>query len=115
MPVLALALLTALWMGLLAWGIGVQRLPPTAWTVPAALLLNAVAFGAYAADKQAAVQQRWRTPEKTLHLLGLLGGWPAAGLAQQVLRHKSSKPAFRTVYWLTGVLHCVALALWVVH
>ena len=51
----------------------------------------------------------WRTSEKQLHLLALLGGWPAAWWAQQRLRHKSSKPEFRRVYWATIVLNCAAL------
>lgn len=32
-----------------------------------------------------------RTQESTLHGLSLLGGWPGALIAQQVLRHKSKK------------------------
>ena len=40
-------------------------------------------------------------------------GWPAAWVAQQNMRHKSSKTEFRAVYWFTIVLHCSALA-WVV-
>jgi uncharacterized membrane protein YsdA (DUF1294 family) len=33
-------------------------------------------------------------------------------LAQQNMRHKSSKTEFRAVYWLTIVLHCGALVFW---
>ena len=54
----------------------------------------------------------WRTKESHLHLLALAGGWPAAWLAQQTLRHKSQKAAFRAVYALTVVAHCGALAAW---
>ena len=64
-------------------------------------------------DKSAAQSGRWRTPEKHLHLLSLAGGWAGAWCAQQWLRHKSSQQEFRTVYWTTVVLHCVALAAWV--
>ena len=67
----------------------------------------------YAADKNAAQSGGWRTSENNLHTLGLLGGWPAAWLAQQSMRHKSSKAAFRTMYWITILLHCVALGAWV--
>ena len=56
---------------------------------------------------------RWRTRESRLHLLSLAGGWPGAWYAQQWLRHKSSKRAFRRVYGATVVLHCAALATWV--
>ncbi|CAN7381955.1 DUF1294 domain-containing protein [Acidovorax sp. LjRoot129] len=105
-------LLTAGWIGLLAWGIWTRQLP-LGWTLSAAVAVNLVTFWTYAADKNAATQRRWRTPESSLHLLSLLGGWPGAWLAQQTLRHKSSKREFRAVYWLTVVVHCTALAAWV--
>jgi uncharacterized membrane protein YsdA (DUF1294 family) len=52
----------------------------------------------------------WRTAENRLHVLALLGGWPGALIAQQVLRHKSRKASFRFTFWVTVVLNCVALA-----
>lgn len=65
-------------------------------------------FVAYWGDKAAAARGNWRTPENTLHLLALAGGWPGALLAQQVLRHKSAKASFRAVFWLTVVLNVAA-------
>lgn len=69
------------------------------------ILMFAVAspftFIVYAFDKSAAMNDRWRTPENTLHILSLFGGWPGAFLAQRFLRHKSSKRAFRQIYWVT--------------
>ena len=65
------------------------------------LVGSIVTFFAYAFDKAAAVRKTWRTSEGTLHLLGLFCGWPGAILAQQALRHKSSKSSFRAVFWLT--------------
>jgi uncharacterized membrane protein YsdA (DUF1294 family)/cold shock CspA family protein len=61
------------------------------------LSLSTVTFLFYAVDKSAAVSGRWRTPENTLHLLSLAGGWPGALLAQQLLRHKTSKESFVAV------------------
>jgi uncharacterized membrane protein YsdA (DUF1294 family)/cold shock CspA family protein len=78
---------------------------PSLWFAAAYLVVSAVAFLAYAADKSAARRQAWRTPESTLHLLALAGGWPGALLAQQLLRHKSTKAEFRTVFWATVVLN----------
>lgn len=63
----------------------------------------------YYRDKRAAVANRQRTPENTLHAWSLLGGWPGALYAQQRLRHKTSKQPFRTVFWLTAVLNLAAL------
>lgn len=72
------------------------------WAYPGASI---VAFATYAADKSAAQRGAWRTSEQTLHLLALLGGWPGALLAQQMLRHKSTKAEFRAVFWGTVMLN----------
>ena len=69
------------------------------------LTLSIVTYGAYASDKSAAARGAWRTPEKTLHLLALAGGWPGALLAHQYLRHKSAKAEFRAVFWVTVFLN----------
>ena len=70
---------------------------------------SAIAFIAYARDKSAAKNDRWRTPESTLHLFALLGGWPGALAAQKLLRHKSKKQSFQIVFWATVVLNCCVL------
>lgn len=68
-------------------------------------LASVFTFIAYAIDKSAATQGNRRTPESTLHLLALAGGWPGALLAQQLLRHKSAKAEFRLTFWATVVLN----------
>jgi len=74
-------------------------------------VLSLISFTTYAFDKSAANRDAWRTPESTLHLLSLAGGWPGALIAQQVLRHKSKKIAFLVVFWATVLINCAAL-LW---
>ena len=74
---------------------------PPRWLLWSYIGVSAVTFIAYALDKSAAQNGEWRTSEQTLHLLSLAGGWPGALLAQQVLRHKSSKQEFRSVFWFT--------------
>ena len=64
---------------------------------------------AYAMDKAAAESRRWRIAEDTLHIWGLIGGWPGALFAQQRLRHKTSKTSFQVMFWITVVLNCAAL------
>lgn len=71
--------------------------------------MSALTFIAYAVDKSAARNNRWRTKESTLHILGLAGGWPGALVAQQVYRHKSKKQTFQAAFWLTVVVNCAAL------
>ncbi|MBT0588173.1 DUF1294 domain-containing protein [Alteromonas oceanisediminis] len=70
-----------------------------------------IAFIAYALDKSAAKNGKWRTPESHLHLLSIIGGWPGAFYAQKKLRHKSSKKEFKQVYW-AGVIINVCAFLW---
>ena len=91
--------LLALHLGLLAWSWWTGRLP----VLPALGLLGlcTATWIAYALDKHAAKHGNWRTPESTLHLLALVGGWPGAWLAQRVLRHKSRKENFQIVFWCT--------------
>lgn len=75
------------------------------------VVMSILAFSAYAADKSAARKNAWRTSESTLHMLGLVGGWPGALVAQQVLRHKSKKTSFRIVFWATVLINC-GILLW---
>lgn len=81
----------------------VWRLPNWTWGLYSALSM--ATFIVYALDKRAAARGEWRVAENTLHLLSLAGGWPGALLAQQTLRHKSTKASFRRVYWATVVLN----------
>lgn len=69
------------------------------------LVVSCLTFLVYWRDKAAAQKDRWRTPESTLHMLALTGGWPGAALAQQKLRHKSKKQEFRFIYWITVLLN----------
>ena len=77
--------------------------------VVAWIAINALTYMVYATDKSSAKRGGWRTPEARLHLLALLGGWPAAAVAQQRLRHKSSKGEFRAVFWVTVIVNCAVM------
>ncbi len=77
--------------------------------------INTVTFLTYAYDKHAARKQYRRTPERTLHLLALLGGSPAALLAQQTLRHKTVKRSFQFLYWGIVVIQITAFVLWIIY
>lgn len=92
----------SLWLA--AWAGHIPLIVPSIY-----LAASVIAFIAYAVDKSAAQNNQWRTQESTLHLLGLVGGWPGALLAQQTLRHKSKKKEFQTVFWATVFINCMAL------
>lgn len=73
---------------------------------------RAVTLMAYAFDKAAAAAGRWRSSERSLLALGLIGGWPGGIVAQQLLRHKSSKASFREAFWGTVLLNVAAFVAW---
>lgn len=75
------------------------------WVLALYVGLSIVAVALYAQDKRAAQEGRWRVPESTLLAVGLLGGWPGAIVAQQILRHKTKKPSFRVRFWATVALN----------
>lgn len=72
-------------------------------------VLGVLTFGAYWKDKAAAQNGAWRTPESTLHILALTGGWIGAMLAHTYLRHKSQKQEFRMFYYITVVVNIALL------
>lgn len=74
------------------------------------LIASALTYLVYWMDKSAAESGASRVAERNLHLLALIGGWPGAMLAQQILRHKSVKAGFRAVFWLTVVLNLAVFA-----
>lgn len=96
-----------------------HRIELIRWALSIYVTLSVITFAAYAIDKSAAVRRRARVPERTLLLLGLLGGWPGGLLAQQSLRHKTRKQPFRLLFWLSVLLHGGALiatvAIWRSH
>jgi uncharacterized membrane protein YsdA (DUF1294 family)/cold shock CspA family protein len=80
------------------------------WVPFAYVIASGVTFMAYGFDKSAAMNGRWRTRERSLHLLSLLGGWPGALVAQRMFRHKSRKADFQVVFWITVLINCGVLA-----
>ncbi len=85
------------------------HVPPFIWGLYMAMSL--ATFIVYGDDKRSARLKRLRVPENTLHLLALACGWPGALLGRQMLRHKSSKPSFTRVFWLTVALNWLGFAL----
>lgn len=61
------------------------------------VLANLLSFAAYGWDKRKARRNEWRTPEKRLLALGLLGPWGAV-LGMRVFHHKTRKTRFKANY-----------------
>lgn len=96
-------------LGFVLAAVAAHFLKVPAWVVGWYGVASLVCFGVYARDKSAAIQGRRRVSEDTLLVLGLLGGWPGAIVAQQRLRHKSSKSSFRARFWGTVLGNMVGL------
>ncbi|MEQ1737513.1 MAG: DUF1294 domain-containing protein, partial [Rhodoglobus sp.] len=79
--------------------------PLPIWVLFLYLGVSAITFGAYAIDKSAARLKQARVAETSLILLGMFGGWPGAILAQQLLRHKTTKQTFRAVFWASVLIN----------
>ncbi|WJN57238.1 DUF1294 domain-containing protein [Pseudomonas sp. SO81] len=97
--VLAVLCVLPLWGGLVLLERGLV------WVLLAYPLVSLFSFCQYWLDKQSAQKGRWRTPENSLHIAELLGGWPGALVAQQVFRHKTRKASFQLVFWAIVALH----------
>ena len=69
-------LVTVLALGLLVW-----RMP--AWVVVLYAGMSAASLLLYVSDKRSAANGGWRTPESTLHLVSLAGGWPGGNTASE--------------------------------
>lgn len=68
-------------------------------------IMSLMTAGFYALDKRRATRNAWRIPERTLHTLELLGGWPGALAAQTLFRHKRHKSSFMLVFYGIVAIH----------
>ena len=75
------------------------------------IVMSVAAFLMYGWDKRQAKTDGWRVPEKRLHALAFLGGWPGALLGQSYFRHKTQKSEFKLMTWLAAAVH-VGLVVW---
>lgn len=77
--------------------------------------ISIMTFIIYRHDKLAAESNNWRTNEKLLHLLSLIGGWPGALIAQRTLHHKSKKINFQLVFWIIVFFNVTFITFFTVH
>lgn len=68
------------------------------------LFTNLVAFSEMGLDKQKAIKQKWRTPEKRLFLWVLLGGGVGGTIGMFLFHHKTKHWYFRFGFPLITLL-----------
>lgn len=78
-----------------------------AWYV----IWSVAAFVAFTLDKRAARRGRRRVPERTLHTIELLGGWPGAIAAMFVVRHKLRKARYVLALAAIVAIHAIGWAI----
>ncbi len=106
-------ILTSLFIAFLAGSVIAGLVPVV--VLGAYVFVSGLTYIAYAWDKSAAKRNRRRTPESTLLLLGLLGGWPGGLAAQSALRHKSRKISFQRIFWTTVAINVAGLVWFVLN
>lgn len=75
------------------------------------VLISIVSAAVTVIDKRRAKSQGWRTPEKTLLLLGLFGGALSEYITMKKIRHKTLHKKFMIGLPAIIVLHIVLIAL----
>lgn len=74
------------------------------WVVQYLILINVISGIVFAVDKLMATRRRHRVPEKTLHLLEMLGGVFVIWMLMYFLRHKNKKSGYRNITWFLFIL-----------
>jgi uncharacterized membrane protein YsdA (DUF1294 family) len=74
------------------------------------IVVNVGAAGVFYYDKQQAIHHKWRVPEKTLCLTGLMGGWIGGVAAMEAFKHKRSKPSFLQKYYAAVCVNVLCVA-----
>lgn len=72
------------------------------------VLMNLLTLFVYRYDKHCSCKSKWRISEDSLLMVALLGGSPAAFIAQRVFRHKTKKTFFQFRFWLVIFIQAVA-------
>ena len=73
------------------------------------VLVNGAAYALFELDKRAARSKTWHVSEQRLLFVALIGGALGAKLAQNHLRHKTSKEPFRTQLQVTVYFQAIVI------
>jgi uncharacterized membrane protein YsdA (DUF1294 family) len=72
-------------------------------------LMSLITFTVYGLDKSRARKGGRRVPEKNLHWLAILGGFPGGWAGRAAFRHKTRKTSFTLVLLLATVIHLAVI------
>jgi len=75
------------------------------------LILGLLTFAVFAKDKHASKHGLWRVPENALHILSLFGGWTGGVVGQKILRHKTHKQPYKTLFSITIFINIILLSI----
>lgn len=78
------------------------------------IIINCVAFGAFALDKYLAKKHMWRISERTLLTMAVFGGTIGAITGQQMLRHKTYKQPFKSMLFMIPILQILIAVIFLV-
>ncbi|MBX3611506.1 MAG: DUF1294 domain-containing protein [Hydrogenophaga sp.] len=99
------------WCLLWLIGIAAGRMP---WVViTGVVLVNIATLFLYWRDKHVAEEGGWPWPVEHLHAAAVLGGWPAAWVAQHALAHRLEEASFQRTFLACCVVNALGLLLWV--
>ena len=78
-------------------------------------IFSVVSAAMHFADKRRAVRSKQRIPERSLHSMELVGGWPGAIAMTRLIRHKTSKRCYMIRLYAIAASHVVGwmLLLWI--
>ena len=72
------------------------------------IILSILTLIVYGIDKFLAKAGWKRIPERWLHTLALIGGFPGALAGMHLFKHKTNKPKIRWVIWASIIIHSAA-------
>jgi len=75
------------------------------WVYP--VMINMIAFVMVGRDKRKSQKNKWRTPESSFFVIGLLGGAIGVYLGMQLFRHKTKHRKFTVGIPLLIILNCL--------
>lgn len=72
-------------------------------------IVNIIGMMLNIVDKNRAVNNKWRIPEKTLWLFAIIGGAPLSYITMKIIRHKTKHKSFMIGFLLLSIIQIALL------